>query len=149
MKRNSLPKGIIITSALLSTILMTTGCNTVQEVVDDYNPATQYEVDVYGPAPYIEDTEEENNEVIEEGTETKEQDTEINEQEKENKNEETNNGSEGTEEIYEYDPSIGDATCDYGVIELVEPDSIGDIDTNGAKSSICVYGPPEKFEGDN
>ena len=119
MKRNSLPKGIIITSALLSTILMTTGCNTVQEVIDDYYPATQYEVNVYGPAPYIEDTEEENNEVIEE-------DTEINEQEKENSNEETNKDSEGTEEIYDYDPSIGDATCDYGVIELVEPDSIED-----------------------
>lgn len=142
MKRNSLPKGIIITSALLSTILMTTGCNTVQEVIDDYNPATQYEVDVYGPAPYIEDTEEEN-------TETKEQDTKINEQEKENNSEETNKDSEGTEEIYEYDPSIGDATCDYGVIELVEPDNIGDIETNDSLSSLCVYGPPESFEGND
>lgn len=142
MKRNNLPKGIIITSALLSTILMTTGCNTIQEVIDDYNPATQYEVDVYGPAPYIEDTEEEN-------TETKEQDTKINEQEKENNSEETNKDSEGTGEIYEYDPSIGDATCDYGVIELVEPDNIGDIETNDSLSSLCVYGPPESFEGND
>lgn len=144
MKRNNLPKGIIITSALLSTILMTTGCNTVQEVVDDYNPATQYEVDVYGPAPYVETTEEESSETTE-----KENNTEIEEKETETTSEETYKDTEGTEEIYEYDPSIGDATCDYGVIELIEPDSIGDTDTNGAKSSICVYGPPEKFEEDN
>lgn len=144
MKRNNIPKGIIITSALLSTILMTTGCNTAQEVVDDYNPAAQYEVDEYGPAPYIEDTEEESSETTE-----KENSTEIEEKETETTSEETYKDTEGTEEIYEYDPSIGDATCDYGVIEFIEPDSIGDIDTNGAKSSICVYGPPEKFEGDN
>lgn len=144
MKRNSLPKGIIITSALLSTILMTTGCNTAQEVIDDYNPAAQYEVDEYGPAPYVETTEEESSETTE-----KENNTEIEEKETETTSEETYKNTEGTEEIYEYDPSIGDATCDYGVIELIEPDSIGDIDTNGAKSSICVYGPPEKFEGDN
>lgn len=144
MKRNSLPKGIIITSALLSTILMTTGCNTAQEVIDDYNPAAQYEVDEYGPAPYVENTEEKSSETTE-----KENNTEIEEKETETTSEETYKDTEGTEEIYEYDPSIGDATCDYGVIELIEPDSIGDIDTNGAKSSICVYGPPEKFEGDN
>lgn len=144
MKRNSLPKGIIITSALLSTILMTTGCNTAQEVIDDYNPAAQYEVDEYGPAPYVETTEEESSETTE-----KENNTEIEEKETETTSEETYKDTEGTEEIYEYDPSIGDATCDYGVVELIEPDSIGDIDTNGAKSSICVYGPPEKFEGDN
>lgn len=144
MKRNSLPKGIIITSALLSTILMTTGCNTAQEVIDDYNPAAQYEVDVYGPAPYVETTEEESSETTE-----KENNTEIEEKETETTSEETYKDTEGTEEIYEYDPSIGDATCDYGVIELVEPDNIGDIETNGAKSSICVYGPPEKFEEDN
>lgn len=144
MKRNSLPKGIIITSALLSTILMTTGCNTAQEVIDDYNPAAQYEVDEYGPAPYVETTEEESSEITE-----KENNTEIEEKETETTSEETYKDTEGTEEIYEYDPSIGDATCDYGVVELIEPDSIGDIDTNGAKSSICVYGPPEKFEGDN
>ena len=144
MKRNSLPKGIIITSALLSTILMTTGCNTAQEVIDDYNPAAQYEVDEYGPAPYVETTEEESSETTE-----KENNTEIEEKETETTSEETYKDTEGTEEIYDYDPSIGDATCDYGVIELIEPDSIGDIDTNGAKSSICVYGPPEKFEEDN
>lgn len=144
MKRNSLPKGIIITSALLSTILMTTGCNTAQEVIDDYNPAAQYEVDEYGPAPYVETTEEESSETTE-----KENNTEIEEKETETTSEETYKDTEGTEEIYEYDPSIGDATCDYGVIELIEPDSIGDIDTNGAKSSICVYGPPESFEGND
>ena len=144
MKRNNLPKGIIITSALLSTILMTTGCNTAQEVIDDYNPAAQYEVDEYGPAPYVETTEEESSETTE-----KENNTEIEEKETETTSEETYKDTEGTEEIYDYDPSIGDATCDYGVIELIEPDSIGDIDTNGAKSSICVYGPPEKFEEDN
>lgn len=125
MKRNSLPKGIIITSALLSTILMTTGCNTAQEVIDDYNPAAQYEVDEYGPAPYVETTEEKSSETTE-----KENNTEIEEKETETTSEETYKDTEGTEEIYEYDPSIGDATCDYGVIELVEPDSIGDIETN-------------------
>ena len=144
MKRNSLPKGIIITSALLSTILMTTGCNTAQEVIDDYNPAAQYEVDEYGPAPYVETTEEKSSETTE-----KENNTEIEEKETETTSEETYKDTEGTEEIYEYDPSIGDATCDYGVIELVEPDSIGDIDTNDSKSSLCVYGPPEKFDGNN
>ena len=142
MKRNNLPKGIIITSALLSTILMTTGCHTVQEVVDDYNPAAQYEVYEYGPAPYIEDTEEENNEVIEE-----EKYTEIKEQEKED--EETNEGSKGTGEIPDYDPSIGDATCDYGVVELYEPDSVEDIETHDSENSLCVYGPPERFDENN
>lgn len=144
MKRNSLPKGIIITSALLSTILMTTGCNTAQEVIDDYNPAAQYEVDEYGPAPYVETTEEESSETTE-----KENNTEIEEKETETTSEETYKDTEGTEEIYEYDPSIGDATCDYGVIELVEPDSIGDIETNDSMSGLCVYGPPESFEGNN
>lgn len=144
MKRNNLPKGIIITSALLSTILMTTGCNTVQEVIDDYNPAAQYEVEVYGPAPYIEDTEEENNETIE-----NEESTEIKEQETESESNDTNKDLEETEKIYDYDPSIGDVTCDYGVIELVEPDSIGDIDTNDSLSGLCVYGPPESFGGND
>ena len=144
MKRNSLPKGIIITSALLSTILMTTGCNTAQEVIDDYNPATQYEVNEYGPAPYVETTEEESSETTE-----KENNTEIEEKETETTSEETYKDTEGTEEIYEYDPSIGDATCDYGVIELVEPDNIGDIETNDSLSGLCVYGPPESFEGNN
>lgn len=144
MKRNSLPKGIIITSALLSTILMTTGCNTAQEVIDDYNPAAQYEVDEYGPAPYVETTEEENNETIE-----NEESTEIKEQETESESNDTNKDLEKTEKIYDYDPSIGDATCDYGVIELVEPDNIGDIETNDSLSSLCVYGPPESFEGND
>lgn len=144
MKRNNLPKGIIITSALLSTILMTTGCNTAQEVIDDYNPAAQYEVDEYGPTPYVETTEEESSETTE-----KENNTEIEEKETETTSEETYKDTEGTEEIYEYDPSIGDATCDYGVIELVEPDNIGDIETNDSLSSLCVYGPPESFEGND
>lgn len=57
MKRNNLPKGVVITGALLSTILMTTGCSTLKEVIDEYNPLTQQEMTVYGMAELTDDTE--------------------------------------------------------------------------------------------
>ena len=57
MKRNNLPKGVVITGALLSTILMTTGCSTLKEVIDEYNPLTQQEMTVYGMAELADDTE--------------------------------------------------------------------------------------------
>lgn len=102
MKNNKLPKGLIITSVLLSAILMATGCNTVQEVIDDYNPATQYEVDVYGPAPYVAEEQE---------TEQIEQSENIENTQSEEIFEEGNT---------EYDPSNNEVTCDYGVVEFVE-----------------------------
>lgn len=59
MKKGKLPKGVVITGALLSAALLATGCSTAQEVIDDYNPAAQVEMDVYGPAPYIPDSDDE------------------------------------------------------------------------------------------
>lgn len=59
MKKGKLPKGVVITGALLSAALLATGCSTAQEVIDDYNPAAQIEMDVYGPAPYIPDSDDE------------------------------------------------------------------------------------------
>lgn len=58
MKKGKLPKGVVITGALLSAALLATGCSTAQEIVDDYNPAAQVEMDVYGPAPYIPDSDD-------------------------------------------------------------------------------------------
>lgn len=117
MKRKKLPKNIVITCALLGNILMTTGCTTVQEIIDSYVPATQQEYAVYGPAQYVENTEEESNKTLENEEEEKESKTEENKEPKKVK------------KIYNYDPRVGDATCDYGVIELIEPDSLVDIMT--------------------
>lgn len=120
MKRKSLPKSVVITGALLGNILMTTGCTTVQEVIDSYVPSTQQEYEVYGPAQYVENTEEENNKTPENEEEKKESEPEEPEEPEEPKK---------VKKIYNYDPRVGDATCDYGVIELIEPDSLVDIMT--------------------
>ena len=74
---------------------------------------------------------------------------ELDELDTQSESNDTSKDLEETEKIYDYDPSIGDVTCDYGVIELVEPDSIGDIDTNDSLSGLCVYGPPESFGGND
>mgnify|MGYP006939713334 CR=1 FL=1 len=92
MKRNKLPKGIIITGTLLSTMLVATGCSTVKEVIDDYNPFTQQEMLVYGPAQYYEETTEET----------------------EKTTEETEEADENTEEKKVI---MQDAVCDYGIVE--------------------------------
>lgn len=70
MKRNKLPKGILITGTLLSTILVTTGCHTIEEVVDQYIAEDQMESPIDEPLP---ETEEEK---IKAETPEKEEDTE-------------------------------------------------------------------------
>ena len=91
MKRNNLPKGVVITGALLSTILMTTGCSTLKEVIDEYNPLTQQEMTVYGMTELADDTE-----------------TPETEQEE----------AEGTTEVTEEDnDTLGETVCVYGPAE--------------------------------
>lgn len=95
MKRNNLPKGVVITGALLSTILMTTGCSTLKEVIDEYNPLTQQEMTVYGMAELADDTET-----------------------PETEQEEAEGATEETTEVTEEDnDTLGEPVCVYGPAE--------------------------------
>lgn len=125
MKRNHLIKGIVITSAMLCSVQMLTGCSTVQEVIDDYHPEDQMEIEVYGPMQEMEDKEESQKETTEEKAfdEESSKETADEEQADEEGQIEQNDMEEATEETeYIYTP---------------EKDS---------KEIICVYGPPEFFD---
>lgn len=117
MKRKHLPKGIVITSVALSTMLLTTGCydsydEIVEEIINDYDPAAQEEVEVYGPMPLPEENQDES-------------DTEI--PEEENIPEENRDDYKPAEPEEEPVPA-------YGSLPLLEEEDI-----------CCVYGPPEMY----
>lgn len=120
MKRNHLIKGIVITSAMLCSVQMLTGCSTVQEVIDDYHPEDQMEIEVYGPMQEMEDKEESQKETTEEKAFDEESPKETADEEGQIEQNDMEEATEETEYIY-----------------TPEKDS---------KEIICVYGPPEFFD---
>lgn len=126
MIRNKLIRGTLAVGTLLGSVLMTTGCSNDKNIIEEYNPVTQGEVDEYGSVPYMGD--------IEETVEIEESDS---------KSEESDSKSEGNE------LNIEETVCDYGVIELIEPEVSLDINPEELGKTICVYGPPEFFDSDD
>ena len=66
MKNNKLPKGIMITCALISSMTLATGC----DIVDEINQATNHELSEYGSVETVADNGEESTEesLLEEAT---------------------------------------------------------------------------------
>lgn len=120
MKRNHLIKGIVITSAMLCSVQMLTGCGTVQEVIDDYHPEDQMEIEVYGPMPEMNNKEESPKETTEEEPFDEESQKKKTEEAADEEGQIEQNDPEETEYIYS-----------------PEKDS---------REIICVYGPPEFFD---
>ena len=123
IKRDKLRRNIVITSTLLSSMLLTTGCDTVQEIIDDYEPEYQNEMEVYGPANPTEETLE-----TEESLETEEL------------------------PYYDYgEIDYGEAMLEYGVREnyYYDKDLQESASTEESKDIddevVCVYGPVEDF----
>lgn len=141
MKNNKLPKGIIVTGALIASMSLVTGCN----IIDDFNPAENHELLAYGPVEmeyeYVEESTEEIKEVIGEamldygvvedyGT-------------YENEDVETDSTEAGETDFEAYNPELDITVEVYG-----PPEDIGgeldkfDEATDGI-NIIAVYGPPE------
>lgn len=152
MKNSKLPKGIVITGALITSMALATGCGSN---VDDFNPAMNNEICAYGPVEIIADiesTEIEETEtdfgdvtleygVIEEYDtfEEPEADDEV----------ESDNTEDSESEFGEYNPEDDPVIDVYGPPEDMGGDEDGFEEGPADMQVIAVYGPPEDMGNGN